>query len=128
LVPVAARWLPDDGDSWRLIPFLVVVLLMLRIVPAIIRRVVPFPQEVVAEWLRQRLLAKRFDSYQWGKLSWFGLGIGAYLVSDGRELVVPRSLALYCMIAGGLAMLRWRFLVHSGRVSGVKPCRRQKAR
>ena len=94
LVPVAGWWWGDGAATWRLVLSFLFVLVMLRIVPAVVRHVLPFPQDVKAEWARERLLAKRFDSYQWRKLLWFGLGLVAHLLIAGRALAVPSILAL----------------------------------
>ena len=118
LIPVAAWWRNDDGANWRLLPFLVCVLLMVRFVSAVVRRMLPFPGRIATEWSRQRLLAKRFDSYQWRKLLWLGFGLGTYLVMGRRTLAVPSVLVLVFLAVGSFAALRWRFLVRSGRVSG----------
>lgn len=119
LVPVAGWWWGDGAATWRLVLSFLFVLVMLRIVPAVVRHVLPFPQDVKAEWARERLLAKRFDSYQWRKLLWLGLGLVAHLLIAGRALAVPSILALTCLVGGGLGTLRWRRLVRSGRVAGV---------
>jgi hypothetical protein len=121
LVPVAAWWRGDDGASWRLLPFFVLVLLVLRLLPSVVRRVVPFPTELTAEWSRQRFLAKRFDSYQWRKLGWFGLGLAASVLIGNAARLVPSLLAVACLVGGGLGVLRWRFLVGSGRVASFGP-------
>ena len=60
------------------------VLLALRLVPVVIRKILPFPERVVAVWAERRQIAKRFDSYQWRKLVWFGIGLSAYAVSVRR--------------------------------------------
>jgi hypothetical protein len=113
LVPLFALWRGDHGSDWRLLPLFLVVLLALRLVPVIIRRVLPVSGGVQAHWAQQRLLAKRADSYQWRKLVCFGLGLAAYLAMEGRADVIPAALAIACLLAGGLGAWRWRRLARS---------------
>src|SRR6185503_18005416 len=61
-----------DYSLWKLFGFFLVVLVALRLVPGMLRRVLPFSREVKSVWADRRTLARRYDSYQWRKL--FGLG------------------------------------------------------
>jgi hypothetical protein len=119
LIPAFAWWRGDGGPEWHLVPFVLVVLLALRLVPAIVRHVLPFPEDLQTYWLRQRLVAKRFDSYQWRKLLWLGLGVGAYLGFVGRAGGVDALVAVGCLLAGGLGGLRWRRLARAGTSAAV---------
>ena len=84
------------------------VLVGLRLLPALIRKAVPFPDQVKAAWAERRQLAKEFDSYQWQKLLWFGVGMSGY-ISIGRPLgAAPKLLAVFCLISGGIGLLVWR--------------------
>jgi hypothetical protein len=114
LIPAAGWWWGERVGSWRLLASFLFVLLMLRVVPALARHAVRFPQDITTEWARRRALAKRFDSYQWRKLLWFGLGMVAYLLVRGEAPAVPSGLALVCLVSGGLGALRWRHLLRSG--------------
>lgn len=107
LVPVFARYRGADGSDWRLVPFFVFVLLSLRLVPAAVRRLVPFSDALQARWFRQRLLGKRFDSYQWRKLFWFGLGVTAHAMFFEWVGTAEISLAGACLLFGGLGALTW---------------------
>jgi hypothetical protein len=113
LVPLFAWWRGDQGSDWRLLPLFLLVLLALRLVPAILRRVLPVSDDLQTHWARQRFLAKRVDSYQWRKLVCFGLGLAAYLAVVGRADVIPAALAIACLLAGGLGAWRWRRLARS---------------
>jgi hypothetical protein len=107
VAPAFARVFGRGGD-WRLLPFFLAVLAAVRIVPAVLRHVLPLPAEVKAHWFRQRALAKRYDSYQWRKLFWYGLGLTAYVSLFDRGGRAEQLLALVCLVAGGLGLLAWR--------------------
>jgi len=98
-----------DGTivPWKLFVFFLAVLAALRIVPGVLRRVLPFSREVKTAWADRRALAKRYDSYQWRKL--FGLGLGwlAYLAIAGKAQDVPLFLAIACTASGALGQLFW---------------------
>jgi hypothetical protein len=84
------------------------LLLALRVIPLVLRRVLPFSAEAKQIWAERRNIAKRHDSYQWQKLFWIGLGQLLYaVIGDGPrngELVVT----LICMIGGSAGLLFWR--------------------
>lgn len=109
---VGPTWLWLTGAkrvAWSLFPFFLVVLLALRLVPAVLRRVIPFAASLQAVWAGRRRLAKRFDSYQWQKLFWFGLGLLLYAGTSPQRLAVLWDLTSVCLIAGGLGLLTWRY-------------------
>ncbi len=107
VVPAFARAI-GGGVDWRLMPFFLAVLAAVRIVPAVLRHVLPLPADVKAHWFRQRALAKRYDSYQWRKLFWFGLGLAAYMALFDRGARVEQALGLICLVSGALGLLVWR--------------------
>lgn len=83
------------------------VLVALRLIPALLRRLVPFSEEAKSVWLGRRELAKRYDSYQWQKLFWMGLGSLAY-ASFGAGLRSGEVLVTgICLIGGGVGILLW---------------------
>lgn len=104
VVPAFARSI-GGGLDWRLVPFFLAVLAAVRVVPAVLRHVLPLPLELQAHWFRQRALAKRYDSYQWCKLFWFGLGLAAYVALFDRGGRVEPALALVCLVCGALGLL-----------------------
>src|SRR5262245_11853856 len=57
----------NTSELWFVVCF-VGTLFALRLVPAVLRKVLPFSSEVKTAWLERRKLAKTFDSYQWQKL------------------------------------------------------------
>ena len=107
LIPVASRW-RTGKDPWSLIAVFLMVLITLRLVPLILRRLLPFSREVASEWARQRRLAKRFDSYQWQKLLWIGVGLTSYIVLAADYGSSSVALAAFCLLSGGFGSAMWR--------------------
>jgi len=108
-------WLAGKGDlGWSLLPWFVAVLLALRVLPAVLRRVLPFSQHARAVWAERRALAKRFDSYQWRKLFWFGVGLAAYVASSGHIDWPSAALTGVCLGGGALGFVIWRRRVSTG--------------
>ena len=106
-LPVLQRLCGTQYCGEALAPFLLAILLMLRLGPAFARRLVRFSPAVQAAWMRRRQLAKRYDSYQWRKLFWIGAGLMAYCAFSGELLGPALSWGLFCMISGGLGMVLW---------------------
>jgi hypothetical protein len=119
LIPLFTWWHGDGGTTLRFVPFFLLALLTLRVVPAVARHLLPFSLDAQSEWFRQRLLAKRFDSYQWRKLMWFGLGLGSYLTVSGRAQPTQIVLAASCVCAGGIGAWIWRRHARAGPVVAV---------
>jgi hypothetical protein len=108
VIPIMFRTFSGDRDTvWISLALFIGILVSLRIVPAVLRRVLPFSAEAKATWAERRNLAKRYDSYQWQKLFWIGLGILPYaLIGDGLEkgeLVVTS----FSLIGGSAGLLFW---------------------
>ena len=108
LLPLYCLRRRDNGSLLTLGLFFLAILFMLRLVPAIVRRLFPFSNEIQALWKQQRELAKRYDSYQWSKLFWIGLGLIAYLVFSRKVRDFSLALALACSVSGGLGKIFWR--------------------
>ncbi len=109
-----ARWSAPPDSGWGLAAWFVVVLVALRVVPAIVRKLLPFSSEASAIWVQRRILAKRFDSYQWQKLLWFGIGMLAIALASpqfGAPLVV---LTAFCLAGGAIGLALWRRHVAAG--------------
>src|ERR1700682_6014660 len=79
------------------------VLLVLRFGPALGRRFIPVSKAVQEGWFRNRLLAKRYDSYQWQKLFWIGWGIFVYAAFFSGLRGMPVALAAVCVAMGAVA-------------------------
>jgi hypothetical protein len=94
--------------DWSLVAALLVVLVMVRVVPGVARRVLPFAKSTKAVWAEHRQLGKRFDSYQWRKLFWIGVGVAACSIWSNRLSVAIISVATICMVVGALGYATWR--------------------
>jgi hypothetical protein len=92
---------------WAAVAFFFGILFLLRAVPAVMRHILPFSIQAREIWERRRRIARQYDSYQWQKLFWIGLGLLSYAaIVDGLrndELVVT----LFCLIGGGAGLLFW---------------------
>jgi len=120
LFPTFMALSPADAVNRWLLPYFLAILLALRIVPAVLRQLLPFSREVQAHWFRYRILAKRYDSYQWRKLLWFGLGMIAYIAMRGDALPVQAYLAASCTVAGLIGAIRWHYVAqHNPVISGI---------
>jgi hypothetical protein len=84
---------------------------MLRLVPAVLRKFLSFSDPVRMLWAERRMMAKRYDSYQWQKLFWVSIGLVAYIRWSGQSRTSWMILALTCLSAGAIGMARWRVVV-----------------
>src|SRR5258705_344801 len=89
LGPLSLAVTAEPLRSWLFAPLFLAVLVALRIVPGVTRRLFPFSPALRGVWLERRLLARRYDSYQWRKLVGFGCGLGAWLVVSRISPAVP---------------------------------------
>ena len=107
LMPAFYRVVGGNDSVWKLFVFFLAVLVALRLVPGMLRRVLPFSREVKAIWADRRALARRYDSYQWRKL--FGLGLGwlIYFFVSGETWPAGRFLAGACLVAGAMGLVGW---------------------
>ena len=106
LIPLSSRWL-GAMSWWAVIPLFLAMLVAVRLVPFIFRRLLPFSREVTSDWARRRRLAKRFDSYQWQKLLWIGLGMSCYIVLSADYQTISVSVTVGCLFAGGWGLAVW---------------------
>lgn len=109
IIPMYLHIASPDEPTWDLLLWFIAVLMSLRIGPLLIRKALPFSAETVRFWKERRMMAKRFDSYQWAKLVWFGLGMSIYLASTERAPRWGVALATFCVIAGGIGLLIWQW-------------------
>ena len=98
----------EHGTGWSLVLFFVIVLLTLRVAPAVLRKLVPFSGSLQTVWAERRQIAKRFDSYQWQKLFWIGLGLALYAVQSGRPSRALLTLTAACVSSGAIGLAVWR--------------------
>jgi hypothetical protein len=111
-----SRALFGSRDSVWIFPVLVVVLLVaLRVVPALIRLALPFSAKAKEIWAQRRALAKRYDSYQWQKLFWIGLGLLLHFIIAGEAAPAEIAVAAVCLIGGSMGLLIW------SKVDGARP-------
>jgi hypothetical protein len=107
-IPTMRFLLGSGGSDWMLAPFLLFVLLLLRIGLAVVRKVAPFSLELQEAWSVRRRTAKLYDSYQWRKLMWVGAGLACYVMVSGSYGSVPIGLSMFCLTTGASATVRWR--------------------
>jgi uncharacterized membrane protein YfcA len=98
---------PDAG-FWMLTALLLAMLLGVKLIAAVARRVLSGSSMVRSHWEWRRKLARYYDSYQWRKLLWFGIGIviGGVVGSPGTR--AQWVLGIACTAAGAVAEIFWR--------------------
>jgi hypothetical protein len=97
-----------SGQIWISLALFVVLLIALRVVPAILRMVLPFSRETRDIWFQRRQIAKRHDSYQWQKLLWMGVGLLAFAAAGGGLRTGEQVLTIVCLAGGAAGLLLWR--------------------
>jgi hypothetical protein len=107
LVPGTSVLTGDDPSGWRLGVCQLMVLVGLRLGPAVTRKLVPFSSAPRQRWAKRRQMAKRYDSYQWQKLFWFGVGLTAYLLVSGNVTTGQLLLALLLLTSGAAGLVTW---------------------
>jgi len=106
-IPLLA-WLHQDVRSvWILTVGLLLLLLSLRIVPVFLRKLLPLSSEAKAVWAERRQLAKRYDSFQWQKMFFVGLGLGGYTLFSGELFRSAIAVSSFCILAGAIGLVRW---------------------
>ena len=118
-LPAMSLLLGNDGSDWTVVPFLLSILLLLRIVPAVIRKLVPFSGAMREAWAVRRQTAKRYDSYQWRKLTWIGVGLALYIAASGQISLSRIVVCSACLLAGIAGMVRWHSVSPNGRHAGL---------
>ena len=91
-----------------LIAWFLCVLVALRIIPIFVRRIIPCSAEVNSIWAQRRRFAKVYDSYQWGKLIWFGIGMAVYITFPGCSDIIAKAFTVFLIIGGALGLAIWR--------------------
>jgi hypothetical protein len=106
--PPVSRTLFGSGNSvWVFPAFFVASLIALRVVPALIRFALPFSAEAKEIWARRRALAKRYDSYQWQKMFWIGLGLLPHATIAGEIAPGEIVVTVICLVGGSLGLWIW---------------------
>ena len=107
-LPFVYRWKTSGETGWVFIFWFIGMLICLRVVPAVFRKLFPLSHEVQTAWMERRTLTKVYDSYQWKKLSWFGIGLLAYVFSSVTLDTPIFAVALFCLLGGGVGVLFWK--------------------
>ena len=87
------------------------VLLALRVVPAVLRKILPLSGAARTILAERRQMSKRFDSYQWRKLFWIGIGLATFALQSGRRFPALLILTFACVLAGAVGVMTWRYRV-----------------
>jgi hypothetical protein len=106
-VPIYNLLFGELGSNWNAILFFLGVLALLRLGTAVIRKLIPMSAELREAWSLRRRMAKYYDSYQWRKLTWFGIGLGLYQLFEGQSQPPYEMIALFCLLSGFAGMLTW---------------------
>ncbi|HXF52637.1 MAG TPA: hypothetical protein VNK52_00805 [Hyphomicrobiaceae bacterium] len=106
-LPAMRLLLGDGASDWFIVPFLLAILLALRLVPAVLRKLLAFSQPVQEVWAARRRLAKQYDSYQWRKLLWIGVGLALYTALSGQFSTGGLATSAFCILGGALGTVRW---------------------
>lgn len=115
IVPFLTLVLHSDVSFLAVLSSLLIVLFLLRVVPAVVRRLIPFSHEVQTLWCERRQIAKRHDSYQWQKMFWLGAGLLVYSVLSSSLTSGPGVIAASLLLVGSIGLVRWSRL--SSRVN-----------
>lgn len=117
-IPPAFSSLAGGSDApWLYLALFIALLFALRVAPALLRFTLPIPADVKEIWRTRRFIAKDYDSYQWQKLFWMGLGMLAHAVVGSALGVAGYTLAALCLVGGGVGLLNWM------KVSGAEPAK-----
>jgi hypothetical protein len=108
-LPPIFRTLSGGYDSvWITFAMFIGLLIGLRVVPALLRRLLPFSAEAKQIWAARRALSKEHDSYAWQKLLWIGIGLVLFAAMTGGLRNGEVAATLFCLIGGGAGLLIWR--------------------
>ena len=87
---------------------LLALLFAIKVLAAVARRVSSASAVVRSHWEWRRNLARHYDSYQWRKLLWFGVGIMIGGAVDWPGTRAQWILGVVCAVAGSAAEILWR--------------------
>jgi hypothetical protein len=108
ILPAMSRWYAETGSVGEPSIVLLSVLLALRLVPLAVRRLLPFSEPVQARWAERRQVSRRYDSYQWQKLFWIGLGLAVGIPLSANFGRSPIILASTCLLLGAIGLVIWQ--------------------
>jgi hypothetical protein len=106
---VPALGILDLEPAWTtVVPAFAALLFAIKAIAAIGRRLLPVSATTRSHWDHRRVLASHYDSYQWRKLLWFGLGLVGAAAARMPGATVQWALGAFCIAAGAAAQLIWR--------------------
>jgi hypothetical protein len=112
--------LRQDVRSVRVLTIgLLLLMFSLRIVPVFLRKLLPLSAEVNAVWSERRQIAKRYDSFQWQKLFFVGLGMTCYMLVSQESLPSIVAVSSFCILFGAVGLFRWYTQLSKVRTSIV---------
>ena len=104
VVPLLYYRVFSKHHLWGFLALWCLVLVSLRVFPAIFRKLLPFSEELTKIWAQRRKAAKLYDSYQWGKVLWFGIGMACYMAVSGNSDSIVVALAAFFIASGALGL------------------------
>ena len=107
LVPAVEAVHPETG-LWLLSALLLAGLFAIKLIAVAARRLVPASATTRSHWEWRRNLARYYDSYQWRKLVWFGIGIMIGSALGWPGTTTQWILGVVCFVAGICAEVLWR--------------------
>jgi len=108
IAPVFRTIAGGRDQVWIALALFVALLIALRVVPALLRAVMPFSAETKGIWFQRRQIAKLHDSYQWQKLFWIGFGLLAFAAISGGLQTGEQVITAFCLIGGAAGLWLWR--------------------
>ncbi len=114
--PVFSALAGGNGSVGLYLVLFIALLMTLRVAPALLRFTLPLSPEAKEIWRKRRFIAKDYDSYQWQKLFWMGLGILSHAVVGGDLGLAGYTLAAICLVGGGAGLVNWIRINDTGPV------------
>jgi len=93
---------------WSTAGLFVALLMAVRAVPLVLRRLLRPNPQLREIWASRRSLAKEFDSYQWQKLLWIGVGLLLWVFLTDTPAPGEIVLTILCLVGGALGLFFWR--------------------
>ena len=106
-IPLLSLLHQDVRSVWVLTIGLLLLMFSIRVVPVFLRKLLPLSSEVKAVWSERRQIAKRYDSFQWQKLFFIGLGLAAYVIVSRELFTSTVAVSSFCVLAGAIGLVRW---------------------
>jgi hypothetical protein len=107
IIPTWNTVFSSHFSEFAFVIYFAICLLLLRVVPAVIRKAFPFPPHLQETWGRRRQIAKKFDSYQWRKLLWISFGFGMFLASSHIGTNTQKIMFFGSLFVGLVGSLCW---------------------